>query len=85
VDIRSPDALGGYEDRGTGCQMALEPAVEALVRSAEDAGWKPGGISKALVYLALARLWGSDAEEEIQAAISTASGGSAGSGRPEAG
>lgn len=75
MDIKSPDALGGYEDRETGCQMALEPAVEALVGSAEKAGWEPGEISKALVYLALARLWGSDADEEIRAAISTASSG----------
>jgi hypothetical protein len=82
MKIRTPDTLGGYDSRDIGCQMALEPALEEIVGKAEAAGWRAREISKALVYLALARLWGHEARKDIELVVAEAGGGAAGQGTP---
>ncbi|MCJ8510520.1 hypothetical protein MUU53_21885 [Rhizobium lemnae] len=57
----TPRAPGNYPDREVDCQMALEPAFQAVIDEAVETGWERSEVLIALYEISLAI---ASAEEE---------------------
>ncbi|BBD41400.1 hypothetical protein Amn_pc01150 (plasmid) [Aminobacter sp. Y103A] len=58
IAVMQPSCPVDHPDRGLQCQLALEPALQALVERAAESGWTEDEIAHALLELAGARLKG---------------------------
>jgi hypothetical protein len=70
--IEPPKVAAHHPDRGIDCEFALEAAFQALVNTAEMAGWSATEVSAALISLAdaheLGRRANAETDEQIRSA-----------------